>query len=389
MAQIKNSDSSDAVLDRLNLIGQSSLYQQLLESVQQIAPTNITVLITGESGTGKDVIARAIHELSPRRENPLFTVNCGAIPEGILESELFGHEKGSFTGASEQRKGYFELSDKGTLFLDEIGEMPLGTQVKLLRVLEDKTFMRVGGSQPIKVDVRVLAATNKNLESAVRNGEFRKDLFFRLNAIKIEIPPLRKRVEDIRPLAIHFAREVCLENNIKFRGFSDEAFLFLENHNWPGNIRELKNLVERVIILEKGQRIRKDMLEAHVQQQIPADRNLPVIVNKTAEQAERELIYRSLLDIRWLVEDLRNIILGRSSVPGDEIHVDTPQEKNIHSKVNPVNESQPLTLKEIEKIEIEKALEKYKGNRRRVARVLGIGERTLYRKLKEYDLEDH
>jgi len=389
MAEIKNTDSSDLVLDRLNLIGQSSLYQQLLESVQQIASTNITVLITGESGSGKDVIARAIHELSPRKDNLLFTVNCGAIPEGILESELFGHEKGSFTGASDMRKGYFELSDKGTLFLDEIGEMPLGTQVKLLRVLEDKTFMRVGGSHPIKVDVRVLAATNRNLEIAVQQGEFRKDLFFRLNAIKIDIPPLRKRVEDIRPLAVHFAREVCRENDIKFRGFSEDAFLFLESHNWPGNIRELKNLVERIIILEKGQRIQKSMLEVHIQQQIPTDKNLPMIVNKTAEQAERELIYRSLLDIRWLVEDLRNIILGRPSVPVNDHHTRMPFEKEIENKVNPVHESQPLTLKEIEKIEIEKALEKYRGNKRRVARVLGIGERTLYRKIKEYGLEDH
>ena len=370
--------------EKFGLIGNSEAFLRVIESIRQVAPTNITMLITGESGTGKEMIARTIHQLSERREKPLLTVNCGAIPEGILESELFGHEKGAFTGAVEARKGYFELADGGTLFLDEIGEMPLGTQVKLLRVLEEKEFMRVGGTKIQRVDVRVLAATNKDLEFAVNRGEFRKDLFYRLNAVKIDIPPLRERREDIRRLAVRFAEDVCKENNIDFQGFDEDALEYLESYSWPGNIRELRNIVERVIILEKGKRIDRTVLENHLKQEVEYERNLPVIAHKTADQAERELIYRALLDIRMAVEDIHEFILGHRSPSFERTEFRPPPQAEVASQ--PSSDTY-LALKDMEKNHIEKALERYNGNRRRAARALGIGERTLYRKLKEYGLE--
>jgi len=386
MAQKKNESRREFLSENLGLVGKSEPFLQVMESIKQVAPTNITVLITGESGTGKEMIARSIHELSPRQEKPLLTVNCGAIPEGILESELFGHEKGSFTGAVETRKGYFESADGGTLFLDEIGEMPLGTQVKLLRVLEGKEFMRVGGTKTLRVDVRILTATNKDLEIAVKRGEFRKDLFYRINAVKISIPPLRERKEDIRPLAVRFAEEVCRENNIQFQGFTEESFEFMENHSWPGNIRELRNLVERIIILEKGRMVDRSMMETYAGKEIEPDRNLPVIAHKTPDQAERELIYRVLLDIRMTVEEIRSTILGRPNQRVRETDFGPPARTEVTPETPVSKEDEVLTIREIEKMQIEKALKRYRGNRRKTARALGIGERTLYRKLKEYDL---
>ena len=366
----------------------------MMESVHQVAPTNITILITGESGTGKEIVARAIHQLSPRKDKPLFTVNCGAIPEGILESELFGHEKGAFTGAVDSRKGYFEMSEGGTLLLDEIGEMPLSTQVKLLRVLEERAFLRVGGTKSIEVDVRVLAATNRDLQTAVQRSEFRGDLFYRLNAIQIRVPPLRERKSDIPALARYFADRICHENKVSFGGFSEDAMALLENHSWPGNIRELRNLTERVIILEKGKEINREILAGHMfQNDDYGDRPLPVLLHKSPEQAERELIYRTLIEIRMIVEDLRNMLMDRRQ---DEIKNLPPlRSADISSIVhrslseNGEDNPAPLTLKEIEKNEIEKALDWCKGNRRQAAEALGIGERTLYRKLKEYGLDTY
>ncbi|MFH1941292.1 MAG: sigma-54 dependent transcriptional regulator [bacterium] len=384
MTQKRQENVDDSLTQKIGLMGESGPFLQIMESVRQVAPTNITVLITGESGTGKEMIARAIHALSPRREKPLLTVNCGAIPEGILESELFGHEKGSFTGATDMKKGYFEVADGGVLFLDEIGEMPLATQVKLLRVLEEKEFMRVGGTKIHQVDVRVLAATNKDLETAITRGEFRKDLFYRLNAVNIDVPSLRQRKEDIRLLAVRFAKEVCRENEIPYPGFTEEAFEFLQNQSWPGNIRELRNIVERVIILEKGQKIDRPMLESHMSKTHDTDRNLPVVTHKTSEQAEREIIYRALLDIRVAVEQIRSLILGIRPQSLDDtafVH-EMPDSSSPSLDMN----NEP-TLKEVERIQIEKALRRYRGNRRKTAKTLGIGERTLYRKLKEYNLE--
>ncbi|MBN2028947.1 sigma-54-dependent Fis family transcriptional regulator [bacterium] len=373
--------------ENLGLIGQSEPLLQVIESIKQVAPTNIIVLIMGESGTGKEMIAKAIHLLSMRKDKPLLTVNCGAIPEGILESELFGHEKGSFTGAVDRKMGYFEAANGGTLFLDEIGEMPLATQVKLLRVLEEKEFMRVGGNRILKVDVRVLAATNKDLEKAVNRQEFRKDLFYRLNAVKISVPPLRERKADIRPLVIHFAEDVCRENNIRFQGFTEDAFRTMEDYTWPGNIRELRNVVERVIILGKGEQVDQSTIMDHVVQIVEPDRNLPVIAHKTSDQAEREIIYRALLDIRVAVEEIRSLLLGNRVKHVGRSHIDFPFQTEVSRTEDLSSEEQQFTIREMERIEIEKALNRYKGNKRRAAKALGIGERTLYRKLKEYHIE--
>jgi DNA-binding NtrC family response regulator len=368
----------------LGLIGRSEAFLQTWELIKQVAPTQITVLITGESGTGKEMIARTLHALSPRKEKPLITVNCGAIPEGILESELFGHEKGSFTGATETRKGYFEVADGGTLFLDEIGEMPLGTQVKLLRVLEEMEFMRVGGNRVQRVDVRVIAATNKDLEIAVQRKEFRRDLFYRLNAVRIWVPPLRNRKADIRPLTLNLAESVCRDNKIQFAGFTDDAFEHMENYSWPGNIRELRNTVERVIILEKGQKIDRALLESHLGEGFVSERNLPVATHKTTDQAERELIYRALLDIRVAVEEVRRLLLENRTFRLPVASADTKHEsiEDAHTA-----ELQDFNLDGIEKQQIIKALDRFTGNRRKAAKALGIGERTLYRKLKEYGIE--
>ena len=366
--------------------GQSPAFLQLVESIRQVAPTQITVLITGESGTGKEMIARAIHRLSPRSDQPLISVNCGAIPEGILESELFGHEKGAFTGASDSRKGYFESADGGTIFLDEIGEMPPATQVKLLRVLESRSFMRVGGSKSIQVDVRVLAATNKNLEQAVQRGEFRKDLFYRLNAVHLNAPPLRQRREDIPLLTYRFAGEICEHNRIQCPVFNEDALKQLMDYTWPGNIRELRNVVERLIVFEKGENIDASMIQNHLVQSTGPDPQLPMVVHKSSEQAERELIYLALLDIRVALEDLRRIIvtyhersIGQTSwvPPGKEIIPEPKYEKDAPFQ----------TIQELEKEQIEKALIRFRHNRRKAAKALGIGERTLYRKLKEYHIE--
>lgn len=377
MAELKHNQSI--------IIGTSDAFQQVLENIKQVAPTNITVLIAGESGSGKEIIAKAIHQQSLRHSTPMLTVNCGAIPEGILESELFGHEKGSFTGATETRKGYFELADQGTLFLDEIGEMPLGTQVKLLRVLEEREFMRVGGSKVIKSDVRVIAATNRDLELAIRQGTFRKDLYYRLNTVKIIIPPLRSRKEDIRPLAKHFIQMTCENNHMECVEFTDDAYELLEEYSWPGNVRELRNLIERTIILEPNRIVDRPLLEKHINvTHEPLDRNLPVIVHKTTEQAERELIYRALIDLRMAVEEIKGLLVNAPIY-------------DMHGKYNPgpsqavanpsVLSDENSTLKEVERYLIERTLDRTRGNRRKTAKILGLGERTLYRKLKEYGLE--
>jgi DNA-binding NtrC family response regulator len=363
------------------LVGKSEAFRQILETVKQVAPTNITVLIYGESGTGKEMVARALHQLSPRKNKSMLTVNCGAIPEGILESELFGHEKGSFTGAQEMRKGYFELAHGGTLFLDEIGELPPATQVKLLRVLEGQEFMRVGGNKMLQADVRVIAATNRDLETAVMREEFRRDLYYRLNAVKIVVPPLRQRKEDIRELTIHFAEEVCRNNHIRFQGFTEDAFAYLENYSWPGNARELRNVVERIIILGKGQMVDRSMLETQIQEHMEIDHNLPIIVHRTSDQAERELIYRALIDIRMALEDLRRLM-----VTGTPLQIPVyPDNKESGQNASPaVSET---TINEMEKNLIEKTLNQFRGNRKKTAKALGIGERTLYRKLKEYRID--
>jgi transcriptional regulator with PAS, ATPase and Fis domain len=307
------------------------------------------------------------------------TVNCGAIPEGLIESELFGHEKGSFTSAVETRKGYFEIADGGTIFLDEIGEMPLATQVKLLRVLENGEYVRVGSSTPRTADVRVIAATNKNLEYEVQQKRFRPDLYFRLRSVNIWIPPLRNRREDIPLLIEHFVKEFSEKNNVPFLGFTDDATQLLMNYDWPGNVRELKNVIESILVLEKGKRVDADDIQKYLQrtQVYSTDRYLPIALNKTVEQAERELIYRALVDLKSDILHLTQLI--------SDGRVVQPPAGMLQEKHNGDNGS--LSLDEMERRMIEKALQKHHGNRRLAAQDLNISERTLYRKIKEYGLD--
>ena len=243
------------------IIGNTEAIQEVLEMIIQVGPVDITVLITGESGTGKEKVAKSIHKSSKRTHESLIIVNCGAIPEGIIESELFGHKKGAFTGAGDDRKGYFETANKGTVFLDEIGETPLETQVKLLRVLENGEFIRVGDSNTLHTDVRIIAATNKNLESLVKKGDFRQDLYYRLKTVSIHVPALRQRIEDLSLFVERFALEFTRTNDIVYRGFMPEAIRLMKQYNWPGNVRELKNFVESILVLEKGERVTSEMVE--------------------------------------------------------------------------------------------------------------------------------
>ena len=359
------------------IVGQSPEIQEIVDVVRQVAPTDITVLISGESGVGKEVIMNALHSASKRATKALVTVNCGAIPEGLIESELFGHEKGSFTSAMDTRKGYFEIADGGTIFLDEIGETPLGTQVKLLRVLENGEFMRVGASVPRKADVRVIAATNKNLEYEVQQKRFRPDLYFRLRSVNIYVPPLRNRKEDIPLLVEHVIKEFTEKNHIAFEGFTNEATEVLLNYDWPGNVRELRNVLESMVVLENGRRITGDGVRKYLQTQRieSGDRNLPVRSTRTVEQAERELIYRALLDLKTNIIELKEILA--QPPPGTN-------GSNGHKEVVEVNGG--LSLDEMERRMIRNALERHRGNRRLAAKELNISERTLYRKIKDLKL---
>lgn len=364
--------------DDLGIIGRSPEIQEIREIIRQVAPTDITVLVAGESGTGKEVIARAIHRLSKRSTKAMVTVNCGAIPEGIIESELFGHEKGSFTSAVDTRKGYFEIADGGTIFLDEIGETPLATQVKLLRVLENGEFMRVGASIPRTSDVRVIAATNKNLESEVQHKRFRADLYFRLRSVNLYVPPLRHRREDIPMLIEHFVEEFSEKNGVASEGFTTDATEELLRYGWPGNVRELRNVIESIIVLENGKRLTADDIRRYLPLQQPqeSERHLPVVTSKSVEQAERELIYRALLDLKSDIGELKEYLrTARASASGNEVR-----------EVQPGSNNGAYSLDAMEREMIMKALERHQGNRRMAARELNISERTLYRKIKEYGL---
>lgn len=389
-------------LDRIRrisgIIGTSSRIEQVLEMMGQVAPVDISVLITGESGTGKEIVARAVHKLSRRASNPLVIVNCGAIPAGIIESELFGHKKGSFTGASEDRKGYFEEADNGTIFMDEIGETPLETQVKLLRVLESGEFMRVGDSKMRKTDVRIIAATNKNLRQEAEKGNFRRDLYYRLRTVTIDLPPLRQRVEDLEPLAERFALQFSRSNDIIFRGFTSDAYQVMKQYDWQGNIRELRNFVESIILLERGNRISSELVLKHLA--VPAEEsshNLPVLVDKSSSQAERELILQQLLFLRQDMRDLKASLGNESLDRSGEIGTLQPRSALDSMVVSPTGEIQveaiksasigDVSMKELEKEMIIRTLKKFENNRRKTAELLGISERTLYRKINEYGIE--
>ena len=378
----------DTLRAEIGLVGNSPEILQILETVQQVAMTDITVLIHGESGTGKELIANAIHRLSKRSDKPFVVVNAGAIPEGLVESELFGHEKGAFTGAIGARKGYFEAADTGTLFLDEVGEMPLAAQVKFLRILEGKDFIRVGGSSARGVDVRLIAATNRDLRESVSQGNFRQDLFYRLNAIRIRIPALRERSQDVPPLVKKFVTDFCRQNKIEFEGFSDSAMRLLQEHHWPGNVRELKNFVEMLIVIERGRRIDESVLLRHLPRKNDFTRPLPVPTNRTSEEAERELIYHALVDLKNEIAQLRELIMGKYVPPIRRLKPGYEDGSLVHEVAGEVTKLEESfeSIEGMQKRLIHDALERTRGNRRKAAKLLKISERTLYRKIKEYDL---
>lgn len=374
----------------IGIFGQSSTIHEVLVKIEQMAPVSSTVLIQGESGTGKELVAKGIHDLSPRRGKAFIAVNCAALPESLLESELFGHEKGAFTGAAERRLGRFELADGGTIFLDEIGEIPLSTQVKLLRVLETRTFFRVGGTQPIKVDVRVIAATNRNLKERVTLGEFREDLYYRLSVLNITLAPLRERREDIPILARRFIREFSKAHDRPFRGITAEAMQVLVEAPWPGNVRQLRNLVESMVVLAPGTEIRASDIPAEVLE--GAHTVLPVLASAGGRELSHELefILRNLMDLRLQVEELRRRLderPGRVQVIEIPESAMSPMHEIVHEPAAPdVLYRSGMTMAEVEKATITAALKESNGNRRQAAAKLGIGERTLYRKIKEFGL---
>lgn len=414
-----------SIKNRFGIIGNSPALNYALQVAAQVANTDLTVLIVGESGVGKEIFSQIIHSLSPRKHNPFIAVNCGAIPEGTIDSELFGHEKGSFTGAVDSRKGYFETVNGGTLFMDEIGETPLGTQARLLRVLENSEFIRVGSSKVQKTDVRVIAATNKDLLTATQSNKFREDLYYRLNTVPIRVPSLRERKEDIILLFRKFAVDFAERYRTSPIQLTEEAKAMILNYPWPGNVRELKNIAEQISVLAEDKTITGKDLERFLPKN--NSNNLPMLVGSGTMSSgqsefmnERDILYKLFFDLKKDVTEMKKMFLeivqNPSNIPSvshvmEESYLqDLPisrqqQDLHPHTSIIPVS-SQPLLLAENrdmqdtiivdeslnimdkEKELIEKALRKHKGKRKDAASDLGISERTLYRKLKEYDIED-
>jgi DNA-binding NtrC family response regulator len=401
------------------IVGRAEQMREVLERIHLIAPTGSTVLIAGESGTGKELAARAIHRLSPRRARPFIALNCGAIPESLLESELFGHEKGAFTGATSRRKGMFELADGGTLLLDEIAEMPPALQTRLLRVLETRRFMRVGGDSEIYVDVRVIAATNRDLRAAVRHGVFRRDLYYRLAVLHLELPALRERKPDIPILVRRFIREFSETHVREFKGLSPEAMEMLLDYDWPGNVRELRNLVESMVVLAPGSVIRAEDIPPEIRGSgramlpipsvgaLPGTEPPPELGDGAAvtRLPQLEFLFRTLVEMKIDIEDLRSEFerfrlrhpelagteIGR---PGEAGPVEAIEIATADMEGEPAPAREPvirlhpdMTMGDVEREAIRIALDEVGGNRRKAAERLGIGERTLYRKLREYSLE--
>ncbi len=409
----------DQIKQRFGIIGHSPLLNHAIDTAMQVAPTDISVLVTGESGTGKEVFPQIIHQMSARKHGPYIAVNCGAIPEGTIDSELFGHEKGSFTGAHEARKGYFEVADGGTIFLDEVAELPMSTQVRLLRVLETGEFIKVGSSKGLKTNVRIVAATNVDIPEAIRKEKFREDLYYRLNTVPILIPSLRERQEDIPLLFRKFAGDFAEKYRMPSVRLNDEARVALMSFQWPGNIRQLKNITEQISIIEKERDVDAEKLGSYLPN--TNQTNLPA-VRKTSSSAgdsqtdfsERELMYKVLFDMKRDINDLKKLVLdvvsNKSENEIDEHHAQTI--RRLHQDVEPVSSSQfdnqvhevqihrpgeepyqepreieeSLSLEEREIELIKKALERHRGKRKAASKELGISERTLYRKIKEHNL---
>jgi DNA-binding NtrC family response regulator len=397
--------------ERTGIMGESPAIDEVLVKIEQMAPVTSTVLIEGESGTGKELVAQAIHQLSPRREEAFVAVNCAALPETLLESELFGHEKGAFTGAAERRLGRFELADGGTIFLDEVGEMPPATQVKLLRVLENQSFFRVGGVQPIRVNVRVIAATNRSLKEEVALGQFRDDLYYRLNVLSIYLPPLRERRSDIPLLIKRFVHELSERHGRSFPGIAPDALQILINAQWPGNVRQLRNLIESIVVLAHGREITPADLPPDVRE--GGSRLVPMRVATTPPRElqghEMEFIFRSLVELKLQLEQLKTRIdqapqrvevidVGRTPIYEDARpeRIEASDRPFAAHGIEPERVVEPdlevvyrpgMKMAEVEKAAIVAALRETNGNRRKAAERLEIGERTLYRKIKEFGLE--
>ena len=413
--------SLQALKQRFEIIGNSVGLNRALEKAMQVAPTDISVLITGESGVGKEVIPKIAHQLSHRKHSKFIAVNCGAIPEGTIDSELFGHEKGAFTGATQTRAGYFEVADGGTIFLDEVGELPLTTQVRLLRVLENGEFIKVGSSKVQKTNVRIVAATNVNMQEAIKKNKFREDLYYRLSTVEINLPPLRKRPEDIHLLFRKFCSDFAQKYSMPTIKLDEEAISILTNYRWHGNIRQLKNIAEQLSVLEENRMIKKDVLIDYLPN---LGDNLPAIISEKSEKSEfnneREILYKVLFDMKGDLNDLKKLTLelmqtsnisefkknneqlinkvyqneNYSSEKNIEI-VNVENDKSIEENkdfedkfdyIQEVKAIESLSIQEKELELIKKSLEKHAGKRKLAAEELGISERTLYRKIKQFDL---
>lgn len=394
------------IKNRFGIIGNSPLLGRAIDIAMQVAPTDLSVLITGESGTGKEVFPQIIHHLSARKHGQYIAVNCGAIPAGTIDSELFGHEKGSFTGAFEARRGYFEVANGGTIFLDEVAELPIETQVRLLRVLETGEYIRVGSSKVQKTNVRIVAATNVNIPEAISKGKFREDLYYRLNTVPIRVPALRERKEDIPLLFRKFSADFASKYKMPTIKLDTDAENILVEHYWQGNVRQLKNTAEQISIIEKNRDISADVLQKYLLE-IPTSKGIAVFKEEGSELSERELLYKVLFDMRKDVSDLKRIVFGmlQGNTPFHEENLPmSPPSNNVSSEpiiLSPIkNEKviapihrheevqETLSLEEKEVEMIKKALEKYKGRRNKAAKELGISERTLYRKIIRYGIKE-
>jgi transcriptional regulator with PAS, ATPase and Fis domain len=363
-----------------NIIGYSEKISEVVAIAKTVAPTGLSVLISGESGTGKEIIAELIHKLSDRKNGKFMPINCGAIPEGLIENELFGHEKGSYTSASDKSRGYFEMADRGTIFLDEIGELPLASQGKLLRVLENGTFLKVGGSSNVQVDVRVIAATNKNLPKMVSKGTFREDLYFRLKAVTLQLPSLRDRLADIPVFVMKFASDSAIKYNRIQLVFDKDSLSEIMNHHWKGNIRELKNFIDMLTVMETGKTVTGDVIRKYLKTDHPTS-YLHMVIGEEPN-IDTDLIFRTLLEIKSYLNLIKKFILetysGKSPVP----YYDAPLQE-INEEEREIVPTEELS----EKDEIFLTLKKHRGNRRKAAEELKVSERTLYRKIEKYGIE--
>lgn len=412
------------VKQRFGIIGNSSGLNRAIEVATQVAPTDISILVIGESGVGKEIIPQIIHGYSSRKHNEYIAVNCGAIPEGTIDSELFGHEKGSFTGAQSTRKGYFEVADGGTIFLDEVAELPLQTQVRLLRVLETGEFLKVGSSKVIKTNVRIIAATNVNIPEAIKKGKFREDLYYRLSTVPISLPPLRERNDDIHLIFRKFAADFADKYRMPTIRLSDESIKMIDSYRWPGNIRQLKNITEQISVIEKERIISPEILHKYLPND--TESNLPMVIDENStgkgDLSDREILYKVLFDMRRDVTEMKKIIIGllqnnsdlstneKSAIiskynsdvqenkgfahPGEAQSNFTEQQSVVDESYGfqePIQEhieiEESLSLEEREIELIKKALIKHNNKRKYAAKELGISERTLYRKIKEYDIK--